>query len=153
MNFGFSKQIVQYKHRSIFDLKVGLKVPIYSKDPLEAFSIFFNQTFETILVSNAKLKHNKKFPIVNINRELLYKYIGFLIFSGIVNLPQEKLYFSQDDIFSSVFKKENRIISRDELKFCKSAFSCDRQTLSNIDNKILSKVWNSSQLSIVINEN
>ena len=65
-----------------------------------------------------------------------------------MDFTQEKLYFTLDDNFGSVFRKQDQIISHEELKFCKKAFMSDRLTLTNIYNDTLSKVWNSDQLSI-----
>ena len=133
---------INYNTRSTFDLKVGLKVPLKRKDALEAFNIFFNQIFEEVLIKNAKLRANIRFPKNRINRVLLYKYIHFLIYSGIVDLPQESLYFTKNTGFDSIFKSKDLLITLKELQFCKKILRCNRYTLSNIYNDTLLKVWN-----------
>ena len=51
---------------------------------------------EELLLKNAKKEFKTvRFPTNRINRNLRYAYVGFVIFSVIVDLPQEHLYFSE----------------------------------------------------------
>ena len=122
-----------------FDLKVGLKVPLKSKDPLEAFNLFFNDLYSQIFVSNAKLLSNGSIKKKNITKNFLYRYIAFIILSGIVKLPQEKMYFYPDKKLISFFPKIS-FITHSQLQFAKKYFISDRRTLANIYNETSIKV-------------
>ena len=128
-------------------MKVGLKVPLKSTNPLEAFKIFFTKEYEDILINNAKKNCPRNFKKGNINTSLLYQYIAYLILSGIIDLPREKLYFYPEKNLEDFFKKVD-FISQAEVRFAKKFFTADRTKLSDLYNKISVKVWNPSQLSI-----
>ena len=147
--FGYSSSNFSYTLKPKFNLRSGLKVSLKSKDPLEVFKIFFCQKLEDLLISNANPKiiltvARKKYLV-----QLLYKYIGFIIFSGIIDLPQEKLYFGCGvGHINSYFSDQTHFISLDEIQHCKKWFIGDRDSLTNIYNENMKLVWNPSQLSI-----
>ena len=146
-NAGYSLMSHINFYTDTFDLNVGLKVPLKSEDPLEAFQLYFTKQYDSLFIKNALLNGPSSFHKHRINSNLLYRYIAYLILSGFVELPQEKLYFYPTSDLTPFVKKVD-FITNNEVRFAKKFFTEDRNTLANLYNEISFKIWNPPQLSI-----
>lgn len=79
-------------------LKANLKNQFQNLDPHEIFEYFFDQSLvEKIAQESIRYAHQKNNHDYFVNPSCIRKFLGVLIFTCYHSLPQEKMYWSEDD--------------------------------------------------------
>ena len=106
-------------------MKSGLNVNVDSLSPFEAFKLYFSQEIEDLFVLTAKYNAEYYDIKANINTSLLYRYILFLLVSGINQLPREEIYFKPPTKLSQIIPSKISFFTHNELKTTKQLFIVD----------------------------
>ena len=111
---------------------------------LKILRFFINQkVYQNHILYIIRKKAIDNPPKVLLNTNLLWRYIVYIVSSGIVQLPQEWLYFIKRKAFENWMLKIP-FLSRVELQQSKHYFTGTRPVLTEILSNTAFSIWNPS---------
>lgn len=119
-----TEPIIKAKKEFIFEKLINL-------EPVEVFLKIYNENLlQHIVQETVKYAHQKNRLNFSLSVSMLKRFIGFLLYTGYVSLPQEKMYWSMADDVSCPIVRE---------AMSRSTYTSIKQNLHLADNTALDK--------------
>ena len=107
---GFSTKPISYKLNDKFNLKSGFCLHEkynHTSTPLDILKIFMNESFFKVINEMKNQMIRKRPENITLNRNLFWRYVSYILASGIVQISREEIYHKIPKSFSRLDEKNS----------------------------------------------